>query len=304
MASAVSPNTPHAPFGRVATAMVTPFRADYSLDLDAAQRVATYLVDHGNDALVISGTTGESPTTTDQEKTDLLRAVLEAVGDRATVVAGVGTNDTAHSIELAKAAEAGGAHGLLVVAPYYNKPPQEGMKAHFTAVADATGLNVMLYDVPPRTATKIATETLIALAEHPRIVAVKDAKGDAAATTKVMANTDLAIYSGADEVNLPWLAMGAAGVVSVVGHVAGADYRAMVDAVDAGDLATAREIDRRLAIAVEAIMTRIQGAVASKGALKLAGVLEHATARLPLVEITPEQLDWLTTDLKTAGLLP
>lgn len=283
--------------------MVTPFRPDRSLDLDAAQRLASHLVDTGHDALVVSGTTGESPTTTDAEKVELLRAVLGAVGDRASVVAGVGTNDTAHSIEAAKAAEAAGAHGLLVVAPYYNKPPQDGIRAHFTAIADATGLGVMAYDVPPRTGTKIATETLLALSEHPRIVAVKDAKGDVAATTKVLAQTGLAYYCGADELNLPWLAIGAVGVVSVVGHVAGNEYRAMVEAVDAGDLATAREIDRRLVPAVEAIMTRTQGAMTAKGALKLAGVLEHATTRPPLVELSPEQYDWLTTDLKTAGLL-
>src|SRR6266511_4297276 len=241
MVSAAPSSSSRPPFGRVATAMVTPFAADRSLDLDAAQRLASYLVDNGNDALVVSGTTGESPTTTDAEKVDLLRAVLEAVGDRATVVAGVGTNNTAHTIECAKQAEAAGAHGLL---------------------------------------------------------------GDVPATTQVLAQTDLAIYCGADELNLPWLAMGAVGVVSVVGHVAGKEYRAMVDAVDAGDLATARSIDRRLAIAVEAIMTRTQGVITAKAALKLAGVLEHATTRPPLVDPTPEQFDWLTTDLKTSGLLP
>ena len=299
-----APSTPsHTPFGRVGTAMVTPFDAERALDLDAAQRLASHLVDHGSDALVISGTTGESPTTNDKEKADLLRVVLEAVGDRATIVAGVGSFDTAHTVSAARAAEAIGAHGLLVVTPYYNKPPQDGIRQHFTAVADATGLDVMLYDVPARTAMKIATETLLQLAEHPRIVAVKDAKGDLAATTKVLANTDLAIYCGADELNLPLLAMGAVGMVSVVGHVAGDDYRAMVQAVDAGDLASAREIDRRLVPAVEAIMTRTQGAIMAKAALKLTGVLEHATMRLPLVDATPEQVDWLTTDLKTAGLL-
>ncbi len=283
--------------------MVTPFGADGSLDLDAAQRLATHLVEHGNDALVLSGTTGESPTTTDAEKIDLIRAVLEAVGDRAKIVAGVGTYNTAHTIESAKAAEAAGAHGLLVVTPYYNKPPQEGIRAHFTAVADATGLGVIAYDIPGRTGTKIATETLLQLAEHPRIVAVKDAKYDAAATTKVLAETDLAYYCGADELNLAWLAIGAVGMISVVGHMAGDDYRAMVDAVDAGDLATAREIDRRLVPAVEAIMTRTQGVIMAKAALKLAGVLEHARTRPPLIDATPEQIDQLTTDLKSAGLL-
>lgn len=292
-----------ASLGRVAIAMVTPFRPDGALDLDAAQRLAGHLVDHGTDMLVLSGTTGESPTTSDDEKIALLRAVLETVGDRASVVTGVGSYDTAHSIESAKAAEVAGAQGLLVVTPYYNKPPQDGIKAHFTAIADATGLGVIAYDIPSRTGTKIRTETLIQLAEHPRIVAVKDAAYDIAGTTKVLAETDLAYYSGADELNLALLSIGAVGVISVVGHVASDDYRAMIDAVDAGDLAKAREIDRRLVPAVEAMMTRTQGVITAKAALKLAGVLEHATTRPPLPEATPEQYDWLATDLKAAGVL-
>ncbi len=291
------------PFGRLTTAMITPFRPDGSLDLDAAQKVATKLVDEGNDALVVNGTTGESPTTTDEEQVRIVRAVLEAVGDRAKVVAGVGTNNTAHSVECAKAAEAAGAHGLLVVTPYYNKPPQEGIKLHFTTIADATGLPVMAYDIPARAGVPITTDTLLALAEHPRIVAVKDAKGDVAGATKVLANSDLVYYCGADELNLAWLAMGAVGLVSVVAHVASPQYRELIDAVAAGDLATARRIDRQLVPAVEAIMTRTQGAIMVKAALKLAGAIEHATVRSPLVEATAEQVDWLTTDLKTAGLI-
>jgi 4-hydroxy-tetrahydrodipicolinate synthase len=283
--------------------MITPFRPDGSLDLEAAQKVATGLVDQGNDALIISGTTGEAPTTTDQEKVELLRAVLAAVGDRAEVLAGVGSNDTAHTVESAKAAEAAGADGLLVVTPYYNKPPQDGIKAHFTAVADATGLPVLVYDIPARSAVPITTDTLLALAEHPRIVAVKDAKGDVAGTTKVLANSDLAYYCGADELNLAWLSIGAVGIASVVAHVASPQYRELIDAVVAGDLATAQQIDRRLVPAVEAIMTRTQGAIMVKAALKLTGVIEHATMRLPLVEATGEQVDRLTTDLKTAGLI-
>jgi len=291
------------PFGRLTTAMITPFRPDGSLDLDAAQKVATKLVDEGNDALVVNGTTGESPTTTDEERVRIVRAVLEAVGDRAKVVAGVGTNNTAHSVECAKAAEAAGAHGLLVVTPYYNKPPQEGIKLHFTTIADATGLPVMAYDIPARAGVPITTDTLLALAEHPRIVAVKDAKGDVAGATKVLANSDLVYYCGADELNLAWLAMGAVGLVSVVAHVASPQYRELIDAVAAGDLATARRIDRQLVPAVEAIMTRTQGVIMVKAALKLAGAIEHATVRSPLVEATAEQVDWLTTDLKTAGLI-
>jgi 4-hydroxy-tetrahydrodipicolinate synthase len=291
------------PFGRLTTAMITPFRPDGSLDLDAAQKVAKYLVDGGNDALVLNGTTGEAPTTSDQEKVQLIQAVREALDGSAKIVAGVGTNDTAHTIECAKQAEAAGADGLLVVTPYYNKPPQDGLRAHFTAVADATGLPNMLYDIPGRAGVEIKSETLIALAEHPRIVAVKDAKGDIAGTTKVLANTDLFYYCGADELNLASLAIGAVGIASVVAHVASREYRQLIDAVVAGDLATAQEIDRRLVPAVETIMTKTQGAIMVKAALKLAGVIEHATLRLPLVEATAEQVDWLTTDLKTAGLI-
>ncbi|MET9871401.1 4-hydroxy-tetrahydrodipicolinate synthase, partial [Streptomyces sp. NPDC006386] len=185
-------STPQTPFGRVLTAMVTPFTADGALDLDGAQRLATHLVDAGNDGLIINGTTGESPTTSDAEKADLVRAVLDAVGDRAHVVAGVGTNDTHHSVELARAAERTGAHGLLVVTPYYNKPPQEGLYRHFTAVADATGLPVMLYDIPGRSGVPINTETLVRLAEHPRIVANKDAKGDLGRASWAIARSGLA----------------------------------------------------------------------------------------------------------------
>ncbi|WP_133800220.1 4-hydroxy-tetrahydrodipicolinate synthase [Kribbella caucasensis] len=303
MSSAASHAPAAPPFGRLTTAMITPFRPDGALDLAAAQKVATHLVDQGNDALVINGTTGESPTTSDAEKVQLLKAVLEAVGDRAKVVAGVGTNDTAHTIECAKAAAAAGVHGLLVVTPYYNKPPQDGLKAHFTAVADSTELPVMLYDIPGRAGVPIKTETLLALADHPRIIAVKDAKGDLAATTKVLANSGLVYYCGADELNLASLAIGAVGIVSVVAHVASPQYRQLIDAVLAGDLATAQRIDRQLVPAVEAIMTRTQGAIMVKAALKLAGVIEHATMRLPLIEATAGQVDWLTTDLKTAGLI-
>lgn len=291
-----------APFGRVLTAMVTPFTTDGALDLDAAQRLATHLVDAGNDGLVVSGTTGESPTTTDEEKSALIRAVVEAVGDRAQVVAGSGTNDTRHAVELSQQAEKAGARGLLVVTPYYNKPPQDGLLAHFRTAADATGLPVMLYDIPGRTGTPIATETLVRLAEHERILAVKDAKGDLAAITEVLGRTDLAFYSGSDENNLALLAMGAAGMVSVVGHVAGREYAEMVRAVDSGDLATARTIDRRLVPAFQGIMTRTQGAIMAKAALELAGVLDNRAVRLPLVAASEELVELLRADLAEAGL--
>jgi 4-hydroxy-tetrahydrodipicolinate synthase len=292
-----------APFGRVLTAMVTPFTAGGALDLDAAQRLATHLVDNGNDGLVISGTTGESPTTSDAEKESLLRAVLEAVGDRAFVVAGTGTNDTRHAIEMTQQAEKVGAHGILTVTPYYNKPPQEGLLAHFGAIADATGLPVMLYDIPGRTGTPIATETLVRLAEHDRIQGVKDAKGDLGAITEVLRRTDLAFYSGSDENNLALLAMGAVGIVSVVAHVASPEYAAQLRAIDAGDLATAREIDRKLVPAFKAIMTRTQGAIMAKAALELTGVLPSRSVRSPLVQATEEQIAALRSDLQEAGLI-
>ncbi len=295
--------TPTRPFGAVLTAMVTPFDAEGALDLEAAQRLAEHLVAEGHDGLVLSGTTGESPTTSDGEKEALLRAVLEAVGDRAHVVTGVGTNDTRHSVELAEQAAKAGAHGLLVVTPYYNKPPAAGLAAHFTAVADATGLPVMVYDIPGRTGVRIGTQTLLRLAEHERIVAVKDATGDLFAGSEVLARTGLAYYSGDDALNLAWLAHGAAGVVSVVGHVAGAQYARMARAVDAGDLATAREVHTDLLPAVRGLMTRTQGAITAKAALQLRGILTHRTMRLPLVAATDEEVEQLRADLEEAALL-
>jgi 4-hydroxy-tetrahydrodipicolinate synthase len=295
--------TSASPFGRVVTAMVSPMRADGSLDLDGAQRVAQHLVDHGHDGIVVNGTTGESPTTTDAEKADLVRAVVEAVGDRAKVTAGAGTNDTAHSVELARTAEASGAHALLVVAPYYNKPPQEGVRAHCTAIADATELPVMLYDIPGRSGIPITTESLIALAQHPRIQAVKDAKGDLWGATKVMAETDLLWFSGDDVANLLHLANGATGVVSVVGHVAGDLYAEMVAAVDKGDLPRARELHRQLVPAVDAIMNITQGVIMAKAALRELGVIDSAAVRLPLVEATPDQIAAVRDGLSTSGLM-
>jgi 4-hydroxy-tetrahydrodipicolinate synthase len=290
-------------FGSLLVAMVTPFTDQGELDLDAAQRVATHLVDSGCDGLVISGTTGESPTTTDVEKEALLRAVLGAVGGRAVVVAGIGTNDTAHSVELARQAAKAGAHGLLAVAPYYSKPPQAGLIAHFTVLADATDLPVMLYDIPGRTGVPLHTETLVKLAEHPRIVAVKDAKGDLYEGAWVLSRSDLEIYSGADEMNLAWLAHGGSGLVSVVGHAAPAQLRQMVDAVDLADLRTARRIHTELLPAVRGIMTRSQGAIMAKAALQLQGVLPGRHLRLPLVPATEDEMVMLRGDLEEARLV-
>lgn len=296
--------TDAAPFGRVLTAMVTPFAPDGSLDLDAAQKVAAHLVDNGNDGLVVSGTTGESPTTTVAEDGRLLAAVIEAVGDRATVIAGVGTNDTRHSVELAAQAAKAGADGMLVVTPYYSKPPQRGIVAHVEAVAAAgDGTPIMLYDIPGRTATTIAPQTYVELRRNPAVVAVKDAVGDLSRGSAIMAETGIVYYSGDDPLNLGWLAYGAAGVVSVVGHAAGNEYAAMVRAVDAGDLAGARAIHERLLPAVQALMTYTQGAITAKVALNLLGVLEHTTMRLPLPQATDEEIELVRAGLVAAGLL-
>jgi 4-hydroxy-tetrahydrodipicolinate synthase len=284
------------------TAMITPMTADGALDADGAARLASYLVDDmRNDGLVISGTTGESPTTSNAEKDRLLRAVIEAVGDRATVVAGVGTNDTAHTIELAQQAERAGAGALLVVTPYYNKPPQNGLLAHFTAVADATGLPNMLYDIPGRTGVPIATETLIQLSQHPRIVAVKDAKGDLGASSQVMLSTDLVYYSGEDMLNLPMLAIGAAGFVSVVGHVVGDRLHEMIDAHAAGRVDEALAIHRELLPVYVGVMTRTQGVITTKAALRMLG-LPGGPVRPPLADATPQQVEQLRTDLVAGGV--
>ena len=291
-----------APFGRVLTAMVTPFTADGALDLDRAGSLAAELVELGNDGLVVSGTTGESPTTTDAEKAELVRAVADAVGDRAHVVAGVGTYDTRHTLELARAAEKAGASGLLVVTPYYSKPPQAGLIAHFTAAADATDLPVMLYDIPGRSGVALEHDTLLRLAEHPRIVANKDAKADLFAAQQVLAESDLAYYSGDDALNLPLLAVGAVGVVSVTGHVVADRHRRMIEALDAGDLATARKINASSLPVTVGIMTRTQGAIMVKAALALLG-RPVGGLRSPLCPATPEQIEVLRTDLAAAGVV-
>ena len=280
----MTPGTlPDAPFGRLLTAMVTAFHDDGSVDLEATARVAEHLADHGHDGVVVSGTTGESPTTSTEEDGRILRAVVEAVGDRLRVVAGVGTNNTAHSVELAEQAEKLGAHGVLVVTPYYNKPTQEGVAAHFEAVANASGLPVMLYDIPSRSSIAIAPETYDRLARHERVVAVKDAVGDLARGVRIMERTGLSFYSGDDVLNLGWLTHGGCGVVSVVAHVAGDEYAAMIAAVDRGDLVEALSVYRRLAPLVEAIMTTAQGAMTAKAALEVLGVLPNRNVRLPLV---------------------
>lgn len=288
------------PFGSVITAMVTPFGRDGHVDLRAVARVAEHLVDSGCDGLVVSGTTGESPTTTDAEKIAVLDTVLATVGDRATIVAGVGTYDTAHSVYNARQAAASGAHGMLVVTPYYSKPTQAGLDAHFRAVADATDRPVMLYDIPPRSVVPIQADTLIGLAEHPNIVAVKDAKGDFHDALTVMTHCDLAYYSGDDQLNLPWLAVGACGFVSVIGHVAAPRLVELHRAFLAGDNETARRINLGLLPLFDA-QRALGGVSMSKAALELLGI-PAGVPRLPQLPPTTEQRDALASLLHRAGV--
>src|SRR6201997_1997981 len=281
--------------------MVTPFSADGSLDTTAAAQLANHLVDAGCDGLVVSGTTGESPTTTDDEKRELLRAVLEAVGDRARVIAGAGTYDTAHSIRLAKACEAEGAHGLLVVTPYYSRPPQAGLLAHFTAIADAVALPVLLYDIPPRSVVPIEFDTIRTLAGHPNIVGVKDAKGDLHGAADIIASTGLAYYSGDDPLNLPWLAMGATGFISVISHLAAGQLRDLLSAFESGDIPTARKINVSLSPLCGA-MKRLGGVTMAKAGLRLQGI-EVGDPRLPQVPATADQVEELAADMRAAAVL-
>ncbi|HEY0889405.1 MAG TPA: 4-hydroxy-tetrahydrodipicolinate synthase [Nocardioides sp.] len=295
--------TPAAPFGTVLTAMVTPFKEDGSLDLDGVQRVAKHLVDHGHDGIVVSGTTGESATTTVAEDAETLAAVKDAVGDRAMVVAGVGTNDTRTTVELAQQAEKLGVDGLLLVTPYYNKPGQRGILQHFRQVVDAVATPVMLYDIPGRTGTKIALETFREIAEWGRVLAVKDASGD---VTQAVALRELgfAVYSGDDALTLGFLAYGGCGVVSVLGHAAGSQIRAMVDAFLAGDLATAQQLNTRLQPALAAVMGAPNyGATTAKGALQLLGVLDNRTVRSPLAALDDQEYAALREGLTASGLL-
>jgi 4-hydroxy-tetrahydrodipicolinate synthase len=291
---------PGRPFGRVLTAMVTPFDADGRLDLARSEELATHLVELGNDGLVVNGTTGEGPTTSDEEKSELIRAVVSAVGDRATVVAGAGTYDTAHSIHLSREAEKAGAHGLLLVTPYYSRPPQSGLVQHFTAIADATNLPVMLYDIPPRSVIPIEVETLQRLSEHPRIVAVKDARNDLRVGTEVLATTTLAYYSGDDPVNLPWLSVGAVGFVSVIGHVVANRLRELLDAYEAGDVDRARNL-HYATIPVIRAMGRVGGVLFAKSAMRLRGI-DVGDPRLPLPPATEEQVAAIEGDLHAAGI--
>jgi 4-hydroxy-tetrahydrodipicolinate synthase len=288
------------PFGRVQTAMVTPFNTDGSLNLAESRRLAAHLVDvQGNDALVINGTTGESPTTTDAEKLALLEAVIDEVGDRAKIVAGVGTFDTHHTIELAHQAEQAGAHGLLVVTPYYSRPPQDALADHFLTVADATALPIMIYDIPHRSGIPVETETMVAVATHPNIVAVKDAKGSPVASAQVIAATSLAYYSGDDAMTLPLLSVGGVGVVGTSTHFTGVRTREMIDTFLAGDTARATALNAAL-LPVYLGVFATQGCMLVKAGLAARG-FPPGPVRKPLLAATAEQSETFVAILAANG---
>ncbi|RLY92384.1 4-hydroxy-tetrahydrodipicolinate synthase [Kocuria tytonicola] len=287
-------------FGTLLTAMVTVFHEDGSVDLEATGHLAEELVDDGCDGLVVCGTTGEYSTMTDEENLSVFRAVKDAVGGRVPLLAGTGSNDTEHSRYLCLEAQKIGMDGLLVVTPYYNKPTQAGVEAHFRSLADSVDTPVMVYDIPGRSGIPIEPETMISLASHPNIVAVKDAKADFVSAARVMAETDLLFYSGDDALTLPWMALGAAGLVGVTTHVDTPRYRRLVDAVLDADLETARRINAELLPVVRATMMRVPGAVAAKTILHWQDRLPNNTVRLPHVAPTQTELEQIRADLSTS----
>ena len=289
-------------FGSVCVAMVTPFDSDGELDVAAGRDLAAHLVEQGIDALVLAGTTGESPTTTDEEKVALLKAVREEVGDKARIIAGAGSNDTRHAVAMAKSAAEAGADGLLVVTPYYSKPSQAGVEAHFRAVAEATDLPVCLYDIPGRSGIPIDSGTIRKLAEVDTIQAVKDAKGNFLEASTLIQETGLAWYSGDDPLNLPWLAVGATGMVSVVGHAAPKALRELVTAYENGDLARAREINANTLNVLARQQGALGGVTFAKAALRLQGI-EVGDPRLPVAAATDEQVERLREEMTQAGVL-
>ncbi|MDU4244279.1 MAG: 4-hydroxy-tetrahydrodipicolinate synthase [Varibaculum cambriense] len=287
----------------VGVAMVTPFHPDGSVDYDAAASLAKHLVDQGIDHLVLSGTTGESPTTHLDEKEQLIKSVRQAVGKDLYITAGAGSNDTEHSVRMARSAQAAGADGILLVSPYYSRPSQEGLYQHFAKVASETDLPVMLYDIPGRTGVAISDELMKRLAEIDNIVAVKDATGKVEVGARRIDETGLAFYSGDDGLNYSWLTQGAVGVISVVGHVAAPSYRKMVQLVENGDYQEALQLSLELEPLVKALMGGGQGAVMAKHALALQKVIPSDTLRLPLAPASEEDIAQLRAALESFGLL-
>jgi 4-hydroxy-tetrahydrodipicolinate synthase len=292
--------TSHSPLGRVLTAIVTPFRDDGSIDLDAFAALARHLVDHGSEGVVVAGTTGESPTLSDEERAQLIRAAKDAVGGDGTVLAGTGTYSTAHSVHLTEEAQRLGADGLLVVTPYYNKPPQRGIVAHFRAVAESTDLPIVVYNIPGRVVINIEPETITELAQIPNVCAVKQANDDLAQAQHIV-DTGLDLYAGDDILIAPFLALGAIGGICVHTHVVGPQVAALVAAHEAGDTDRVAEIDRELAPAYE-LLTVQTNPIAIKAALNLLG---HGVGghRLPLVPPTDEEVVAVRDCLERLGLL-
>ena len=290
-----------APFGRLLTAMVTPFNRDGSIDWAGVEKLAQHLVDTGHDGIAVNGTTGEAPTTKSSEKLEIIKVVKKVVGSKIQVLSGAGDNETAYTVEQAKRSQNAGADGLLVVTPYYNKPPQAGIEAHFRAVAAATDLPIMMYDIPGRTGVEIESDTIVKLFESvDNIVALKDAKGNIAATSWVIKRCGIPVYSGDDILNLPFLSVGAVGFVSVCGHTVGLQLKAMLDAWFAGNAAKALEIHQQL-LPVFTGTFRTQGAILTKAAMSLMG-LPGGTTRLPLVDATDAQIAQLRIDLAAGGV--
>jgi 4-hydroxy-tetrahydrodipicolinate synthase len=289
-----------APFGRLITAMVTPFKEDLSIDWAGVEKLAAHLQNTGHEGIAVNGTTGEAPTTSDEEKIEIIKTVRKATGGKLKIIAGAGNNETSHSVEQAKLAAAAGADGLLVVTPYYNKPPQAGIEAHFRAMADATDVPVMLYDIPGRTGVPIEPDTICRLAEHKNIVALKDAKGDVASTSWVIKRSGIPVYSGDDILNLPLLSVGAVGFVSVCGHTVGSRLREMLDMWFSDKPENALKIHQEL-LPIFTGTFRTQGAILTKAALNLMG-LPGGKVRLPLVDATPAQISQLREDLNLGGV--
>ena len=271
------------PFGQVLVALVTPFTADGEVDWPGVEKHIDDVITGGADGIVVSGTTGETSTLTDPEKLRLVQVALEVAQGRAKVIQGGGSNETAHAIQLYRASEKAGADGVMIVTPYYNKPTQAGILTHFRLIADATDLPVILYDIPGRTGVPIKYDTILRAAKHPNIVAVKDAKCDLAEVSRVLNNTDLMYFSGADEYVLPSLAIGATGLVGVTANIAPRPYRQIIDAVNAGDLATATAVHKKLEPLARAVMTHVPGTVAAKYILHGLGRIGSPRVRLPLV---------------------
>ena len=290
-------------FGSLGVAMVTPFTPEGEIDIEAAQALAVTLVEDGADMILLAGTTGEAPTTHLPEKQTLLREVRDALAGRAMLVAGAGSNDTAHAVRIGVGSQEAGAQGLLINAPYYNRPSQEGVRRHIMSVVEATDLPVMIYDIPGRTGVRITDGTLARLAEHERVLAVKDATGDVEQGFRRMEATGLEYYSGDDGLNFAWLTHGASGVISVVAHADAHSWREMITEVDAGDLAGARAVARRIRPLVQAIMGGGQGAVMAKEALLLQGRIPCAALRLPLVRAQADDVAALRGVLEDVGLL-